>query len=741
VKKLKRLIVNKSVKILVLLLLLTSSFKGYGQDLSYNITDVKCYGASTGIITVTTSNCGTGPFKYQITGPTGPNSTTFLSPQVGNTTYSFPNLSAGTYSVTCLVLSNGNWVVCKTVNGIPVAQNDLYNVTTSVTQPTCNVANAFNGNNLGSALITVNGADPGGCFLQAYGYNVSWTGPVSGGNHLSDPREIITCDKTLATNTLAINSLPDGIYTLEVRDNWNCPYSTVFTISQPPAISPTITPINIPCNGGSGSVGISNLNASDGTPGNGFNISWSGASSGNPNGSTPEITPPSYTNYTINPLGVGTYSVTVNDGNNCVFTQNNIQITQPPALQVTSSVEPALCFNQASGSAIFTVEGGVPGYNISWTGPTPGSPAGVEIAAAGGSYTAPNLAAGDYVFTITDNGGGCSATVTLTITQPPSALSISTTPQNILCFGANNGSILVYGTGGTPQGNSPVNGYNVSWSGQASGNPAGIEIPTDNPNIISGYYTIGSLAPGNYVVTLTDVNNCTSVANITITQPPQVFLSQEQVNNNCFTGQTGSINLTVVGGTPFGGVGGTYQYLWSNTQTTQDVNNLPNGVYSVVVTDANACQTSFPNITITSPPALVVTASTTQPICYNQTGAINVTVTGGIQGYTYVWSNGSTTQDLSNLTAGSYTITVMDANGCTTTGTWVINAAPPALTMTLSPTHPLCHNAANGSILVTVNGGVPTYSISGTAPLSRTNNYTKWQWREQYIYLSGLKFR
>ena len=593
----------KSLLGLVFLLGMTQA--GYGQGgITYTIVPAQCNGASSGSINVILSennDCAPGPYQYQLVGPypvgSLPNAGTTITTLPATTTSSlsqlFTGLASGLYNINILI----NGVLCTGVEGANVSQPPAIVVTQNVTQPTCNQANAVGNNYLGSAVITINGGSTGTCVNNCRGYNLQWSGPTAGGSLNGCPKEIITCSQSAGTNTFTMSNLPGGTYNISIEDNNNCPASTSFTITQPSAINVTNTLTNVPCNGGTGSILVS---PTGGTPG--YNVTWGGISSGNPSGNTPETVP-----YNITPLGVGNnYSVTVTDANGCSATQNNIAITQPPALQVTSSTTPVLCFNGTSGTATFMVLGGVAGYNVSWTGPTPGSPPGFEIAAEGGSYTAPNLAAGNYVFTITDNGGGCSATVNVTITQPSAALAVSTTAQNILCFGANNGSILVYGTGGTPQGNNPQSGYHVSWSGQSSGPPgaltAAIEIPTSNPSIISGYYTIGPLSPGNYTVTLTDAKNCTSQQNITITQPPQMFLAETHVNNVCHGDSSGSINLTVSGpavgingGTPYSGPPPYYNYSWTSScgfvSNIQDPVNIP-GACTL------GCLLNFPSINI-----------------------------------------------------------------------------------------------------------------------------------------------
>ena len=136
---------------------------------------------------------------------------------------------------------------------------------------------------------------------------------------------------------------------------------------------------------------------------------------------------------------------------------------------------------------------------------------------------------------------------------------------------------------------------------------------------------------------------------------------------SCFGGSDGSLDLTAFGGTV------PYTYLWSNAATTEDLTGLPAGTYTVTITDANGC-TATASTTINQP-AAALTASTTQVdvLCYGDaTGSVDLTVSGGTIAYSYLWSNAATTEDITSLTAGTYTVTVTDANGCTTkASTWI----------------------------------------------------------------------
>ncbi|MEL6837618.1 MAG: SprB repeat-containing protein, partial [Bacteroidota bacterium] len=181
---------------------------------------------------------------------------------------------------------------------------------------------------------------------------------------------------------------------------------------------------------------------------------------------------------------------------------------------------------------------------------------------------------------------------------------------------------------------------------------------------------ISGLSAGTYTVTVTDGNNCTTVESFTITEPPVLVASLDGSEDaDCNGAATGSIDLMVVGGT------GPYTYLWSTGATTQDLTGLNAGTYSVVVTDANGC-TDTESFTIGEPTTLEINIAgtvTEDADCNGATtGSIDLAVSGGTAPYTYAWSNNATTQDISDLAAGTYTVTVTDANGCTDSASFII---------------------------------------------------------------------
>ncbi|NBS94042.1 MAG: hypothetical protein EBT27_10005 [Betaproteobacteria bacterium] len=211
--------------------------------------------------------------------------------------------------------------------------------------------------------------------------------------------------------------------------------------------------------------------------------------SGNPAGNEILISGGSYP---INNLLAGNYTVTVTDAsaNGGCLVSSNFTITQPNgALNATAgNLSHNGCNGTSIGSATITATNGTAPYNVSWSGPSSGNPAGNEILISGGTYTISSLPAGVYTATVTD-ANNCNTTVSFTINQP-AALSITRSTVAVSCFGGNNGTALLTVSGG----NDP---YNVSWTGPVSGNPAGYEINTSG-----GIYLIDSLPTGTYTATI-----------------------------------------------------------------------------------------------------------------------------------------------------------------------------------------------------------------------------------------------
>jgi hypothetical protein len=450
-----------------------------------------------------------------------------------------------------------------------------------------------------------------------------------------------------AATTQDINNLPAGTYDVTVTDANSCTATVSATITQPQApLSLSTTQVNVLCHGAStGSINLTSIGGT--TP---YTYLWS-------NGST--VQDPQN-------LAAGTYSVVVTDANGCTET-TSVTITQPQnPLTLTTTKVNVLCFGNATGSIDLTVSGGTGIYTYAW-----------NTGAITEDLT--GLIAGTYTVTVTD-ANGCTATTSVTITQPQAPLALTTSQVNVLCFGNSTGSINLTPTGGTPL-------YSYLWSNAAT------------------TQDINNLPAGTYTVTTTDANGCVATTSVTITEPQApIVLSTTQVDVLCFGNSTGSIDLSPTGGTA------PYAYLWSNGSTVQDPQNLAAGTYSVVVTDANGC-TETTSVTITQP-AMNTTLATSHVnvLCFGDaTGSIDLTVTGVLPPYTFNWSNLATTEDISGLIAGTYTVNVFDANGCLATTSVTISQPTTPLSLSTSQNN-VCFGVNNGDINLTVSGGSGPYT-------------------------------
>ncbi|RKS21943.1 putative secreted protein (Por secretion system target) [Flavobacterium endophyticum] len=386
------------------------------------------------------------------------------------------------------------------------------------------------------------------------------------------------------------------------------------------------------------------------------------------------------TNATAAGLAVGVYTVTVTDNIGCTATRS-FTITQPPVLNGTTTVTNVACFGGNTGAINLTPSGGVGPYTFNWGG-------GITTEDRTG------LTAGTYSVTITD-ANSCTRTISnIAVGQPAAAISGTTVVTNVACFGGNTGAINLTPTGG-------VGPYTFNWVGGA----------TTEDRVL--------LTAGTYSVTITDANGCTgTVSGITVGQPAAVVSGTTVVTNvACFGGNTGAINLT-----PTGGVG-PYTFNWGGGVTTEDRTTLTAGTYSVTITDANGCTGTVSGIVVTQPAAAVsaVTVVTNIACFGGNTGAINLTPTGGVGPYTFNWGGGITTEDRTGLAAGTYTVTITDANGCTgTVSPTVSNVSAAALGGTATKTDVSCNGGSNGTATVSVTGGTTPYSYSW-APSGGTN--------------------
>jgi gliding motility-associated-like protein len=410
---------------------------------------------------------------------------------------------------------------------------------------------------------------------------------------------------------------------------------------------------NVSCFGGNN--GSATVSASGGT--GPYTYTWS---PGNLSGATQSN------------LTAGTYTVNVTDNNNCPGS-TTVTITQPvSAVSVASTAQTnVLCFGQSTGSATVAASGGTGPYTYTWT---PGNLNGA---------TQSNLTAGTYTINVTDNNN-CPGSTTVTITQPASALNASASATAATC-GSNNGSATVSATGGTGS-------YTYSWS------PGGAATAS-----------ISNLSSGSYTVTVTDANGCTTTASANVGSAGGPTITVNSFNDVTCNGLTdGSATVSGSGGT------GTLSYSWSPgnlTGTTQ--NNLAAGTYTVTVTDQGGCSNST-TVTISQPTAISLTSGVITPAnCGANDGSAAVIASGGTGSLTYAWNpNVSTSSSATNIGAGTYTVTVSDANNCSQTINLVVSSiGGPTVTLG-SSANVSCFGENDGSATVVANGGTAPYTYA-----------------------------
>ena len=438
-------------------------------------------------------------------------------------------------------------------------------------------------------------------------------------------------------------------YTVTVSDAAGCTSTATFTPSQPTQITSTITPTSVSCFGGNN--GSATITTSGGT---GTTIFvWS------PGGSTSS---------TINNLTSGNYSVSITDANGCVST-NSISINQPAAISAITTSSDPLCNGGNDGSATVVVNGGTSGYSYAW------APSG------GNNATTGNIPAGNYTVTITD-ANLCTATASITVSQPALLIANIASNNSVTCNAGANGSASVLVNGGT-------SGYLFNWT------PAG-----GNNNVASG------LSAGNYTCTVTDANGCVTSTTTSINEPTALTLSVSTQAAPC-GGTGGSAIVQANGGTP------NYSFLWSNGNTTSTNGGLATGTYTCYVTDANSCLDSIVAIIGSVSGPTVSIATSAGPTCFGlNNGQITIDTVGGVSPLTFAWfPSGGNQYFADSLTAGSYTVTVTDANGCQNFAVSNISA-PLQINTTLTSTDVLCNGGATGTASALVNGGTPNYSFS-----------------------------
>lgn len=610
------------------------------------LTDILCFGASTGSVDPVISG-GTPAYTYAWSNAT---SAPILS-----------GVPAGSYDLT-ITDSQG----C----------NDTY--TYVLTEP-----NASLGLTLTGVDILCFGASTGEVSSVVTGgtapYNYLWTG---GG-------EI----------TPNIQDLPIGLYELTVTDNNGCTIVDDITLTQPAApiaLSTVVTDVN--CHGNNN--GAIDLTITGGTAP--YSKEWSNSASIILSDTTEDITNQFADSYTVlvtdshgcvdsitsvinepaTPLAIsgiiddvncfqlndggvdatvsggtfpytfswsngpvtedivgvvaGTYTLTATDLNLCVQSMD-FTINEPnAALVVTTAVEDVLCNGDADGEIETFVQGGTAPYTYNWSN----------------SATTPDIisiAAGTYMVTVTDDQG-CTAFTGATVNEP-TPLVANFTVIDASCYGYNDGSIEMSVSGG-------VAPYNFDWGNQNS-------IFITNQGEL-----LDTLIAEDYFIRVRDDNGCLVEQIVTVGEPAPFVSTVVVTDAMCYDGTDGAIDVTITGGTL------AYNSVWSNGILTEDITGLNTGVYSYVVTDAQGC--IIKDSAFVGEPTLIELAFEIDPVsCIDQSDAdIFIDPYGGTPGYTFLWSTGSTDQNITEVAPGIYNLTITDINLCSNSFAFEIDISP-----------------------------------------------------------------
>jgi gliding motility-associated-like protein len=656
---------------------------------------VSCFGGANASLTANVVG-GTGPFTY-----------TWM-PSGGNNQIA-TGLTSNTYSV--FITSANGCFVNATSSLVPQPSQLFTNISTS------NVS-CFAGAN-GSASVTAGGGIPG--------YTYSWLPSATSGS-------VITAQSA-------------GTYSVKVTDANSCAFTSTYAITQPTAaLNVSTTSTDVGCFGGN--TGSANAVVTGGTTP--YTYNW---------------LPMSVNSPSLGGLVAGTYTVGITDIKNCI-TSNTISITQPTqSLSATANGVPISCSGGSDGTATVTPTGGTSGYTYQWN-PTGGS-----------GQTASGLIPGTYFVTVTD-ANSCQANVSINISSPTPVMGnlivvnpACGLPNGIISSQISGGtgpytytwtpsSVTTSTIGGLSPGNytfQTMDAFNCTYTLTTSlinvPGPSVTAISTINDSCFggnNGVATIGIssgtlpyainwlpfggntttaslLTAGIYTANVVDGRGCLSSITSTITEPAPLSVSINTiVNVGCFNASTGSIGVTASGGTPV------YSYSWSPTGSGPTISNITVGTYTVKLTDSHLCSTGI-SMSISQPTSALTSTITSviTLLCHNSSGSATSSVLGGTAPYTYTWTTVpvQNTNIATNMDSGTYTVTVSDANNCTSSNT--LTLTQPSQIYSIAGVNDTICLGQSGIVTAAATGGAGNYyyvwqpvnvTNSGTLNINPTTN-------------------
>lgn len=657
----------------------TENGKSACPILEINSSNVSCYSGSDGSAQLTVTD-GSGDFTIEWSN--------------GQTdVLTLTNLIAGYYHVNVTDNVSG----CSKTAFVNITQPQPLQSNITVTEVNCY------GDNTGAIEMSLSGG--------SMPYGVYWSN---------------------GANTQNINNLTAGDYSVTVTDSKGCVLTDEATIEQPAqaiAISSSVT--EILCAGDSN--GAVNIDVWGGTPP--YAYTWNGGV---------------YSSQDISGLSAGSFDLLITDDKGCEHSESFV-LEEPPILEMTAAVSQNMCFGVNDGEIELSVSGGTQPYNYAWadgnnmlninqahmtelsnnqyfvtvsdandctvsdefeiTSPdaliieisgtdvtfTGGSDGQINLEVTGGitPYTYswsngvttqnnPDVPAGEYDVVVTD-ANGCSSQTSILIEEPLQPLTFSYIKTDATCHGASNGSVFAYPEGGTEP-------YLYNWSTGSS----------------ASY--IYDLSAGSYSLTITDANGIEYSETIVVEQPAPFSVSQQLTEPSCYGLNDGIIQISVTGGTE------PYTFKWYDADYalagfSQNLNQAKAGDYTVIITDSLGC-TAESMMSLEQPSEIQIGLDPDHVECAGEfTGSIETSVYGGIEPYSFQWSNGANGQMANDLSSGEYTLTVTDANGCSKISEIFISEAAP-IEISLDPYDTGCIDQTDGFIYASVIGGNGGYEFS-----------------------------
>ena len=645
-------------------------------NITSNVTSVTCSGGSNGAIYVTTSG-GTSPYTFAWSS--------------GESTEDIGGVGAGLYTLTISDASGCQFsedIDVSTLPGMNIALDGSTNevcsfdngsIDVSVTGGSGSYGYSWDNGastedliNIGSGTYTLTVTDANGCSensafsiindvsnCSAYCYLNIATNQVSDEScgDGSGSIDITILDATSpyiiswdnGSTTDDISSLSAGTYTVTVLDANQCELIESFTVGNNAGtleVSSSATS-NENCGNNDGTIDI--VSAGGTSP---YSYAWS-------NGATTED---------VTGLAAGTYDVIINDNAGCTITEVFTVGNNVGTMSESAGVSSEICGN-GGGTINLTVIGGVTPYSYSWSNGSTNEDQTL-------------LSAGTYSVIITDGVGCTLSSVDYTVTNSPTdltILSIDITNENC---NDGAGAIDINVINGTLP-------YTYTWSNS--------DVTED----------LSDLSAGVYSCAIVDNNGCqVETGDQTVfNQGGSLSVSTISITDEVCGDATGQIDVDVTGGTT------PYTFSWDNGATTEDIIDLATGAYMITVTDAAGCAISYTeSIQDVSPGFSIAVTSATDEVCSDGSGSIDISTTGGANPISYVWNNGATTEDISFLNAGTYSLVVTDNNGCELYASATIGGEGISVG-SVSVSDEICGNAS-GAIDISFSGGVNPYGFT-----------------------------